>query len=65
MEVPGRGSAVDVVETLGLTGVDTVVVGVVVKDGLDTDVEVLVMVKEIEIEETAQKFFASWMVCVN
>jgi len=59
MEVPGRGGPVDGVETLGLTSVDTVVVGVVVKDGLDTDVEELVMVKEIEIEETAQKFFAS------
>lgn len=42
------------VETLVLAGVDTVVVGVV-KVGLDADVEKLVMAKEIEIEETAQK----------
>jgi len=51
------------VETLALADVGTVVVGV--KVGLDTDVERLVMVKEIEIEETAQKSFASWIVCVN
>ena len=55
MEMLGRGSPVDVVETLAIAGVDTVVVGVVVKVGLDIDVEKLVMVKEIEIEETAQK----------
>lgn len=42
------------VETLVLADVDTVVVGVV-KVGLDIDVEKLVMAKEIEIEETAQK----------
>ena len=42
------------VETLVLADVDTVIVGVV-KVGLDIDVEKLVMAKEIEIEETAQK----------
>jgi len=52
--MPGRGSPVDVVEPLVFVdvGVDTVVVGV----GLGTDVEKLVTAKEIEIEETAQKF---------
>ena len=53
MGMPGRGGPVDVVETLVLADVDTVVVGVVVEVGL---VEKLVTVKEIEIEETAQKF---------
>ena len=47
MEMPGRGGPVE------LADVDSVVVGV--KVGLGTDVEKLGIVKEMEIEETAQK----------
>lgn len=54
--MPGRGSPFDILEPL--VDADTVVVGVVVKVGLGTDVEKLVIVKEIEIEETAQKSWA-------
>jgi len=62
MGMPGRGGPVDVVETLVLADVDTVVVGVVATVGL---IEKLVTVKEIEMEETAQKSFASWILCFN
>jgi len=44
-----------------LADVDTVVVGV----ELGKDVEKLVIVKEIEIEETAQNSFASSIVCTK
>ena len=55
MWMPGR-SLVDDVEPLVFIGVDKVVVCVAVTSRLGTDVEKLVVVKEIEIEETAQKF---------
>lgn len=55
MSMPGR-SLVDDVEPLVFIDVDNVVVCVAVKSVLGTDEEKLVVVKEIEIEETAQKF---------
>jgi len=58
-------SLVDDDELLVFIDVDNVVVRVAVKSELETDVEKLVAVKEIEIEETAQKFFASSIVCVS
>jgi len=56
MWVPGWRCPVDAVEPLVFINVDNVVVRVAVKSRLGTDVETLVAVKEIEIEETAQKF---------
>lgn len=53
--MPGCRRPVDAVEPLVFIGVDNVVVPVAVKTRLGTDVERLVVVKEIEIEETAQK----------
>jgi len=64
MWMPGC-SLVDDDELLVFIDVDNVVVRVAVKSELETDVEKLVAVKEIEIEETAQKFFASSIVCVS
>jgi len=63
--MPGRSCPVDGVEPLVFIDVDNVVVRVAVKARLGTDVEKLVAVKEIEIEETAQKFFARLIVCVS
>jgi len=42
-------------------------VGVVVKEGVElgTDIEKLVKEKDMESEETAQKSFASSIVCFN
>jgi hypothetical protein len=53
--MPDRGSPFDALEPLVFVGASSVVVGVAVKARLGTDVEKLVIVKEMEIEETAQK----------
>jgi len=64
----GRGStesAACPVDAEAVDAAETVVVGVGPEVGLGIDVEKLVMVKEMEIEETAQKSFASSIVCSN